>query len=282
MSNIYSRRIAAWSRGAWTPKPSGYPKSNLSFVPAMWLHCNYFFRGSLGLNRTVSNRGPPHSDWNGTQNLWTHKIRCETRRTHRTQKRARRNYIRPIWMRREAIWTIYRQHNRHHHTDTKNAGGSMNKATGGPADIPEPMRAYVTPEGGRIRLEKTNPCIGVISIPSWKYPACKGVLNEVLHNPPRSTRTTQQGDIHSYWLWFLITDVPNDALGKGYTQSQNPPPPARDVHTIGIRAPAIRNKTCIPCTISAIAQNTQSQKRGSFAETAAERAGMFNIAHNNN
>ena len=112
----------------------------------------------------------------------------------------------------------------------------MNKATGGPADIPEPMRAYVTPEGGRIRLEKTNPCIGVISIPSWKYPACKGVLNEVLHNPPRSTRTTQQGDIHSYWLWFLITDVPNDALGKGYTQSQNPPPPARDVHTIGIPA----------------------------------------------
>ena len=53
----------------------------------------------------------------------------------------------------------------------------------------------------------------------------------------------------------------------------NPQPPARDVHTIGIRGPAIRNKTCIPCTISAIAQNTQSQKRGSFSETAAERAG---------
>lgn len=98
---------------------------------------------------------------------------------------------------------------------------------------------------------------------------------------------------------------------QGYTQSQNPPPrvvnktcwlcrwilrnqvnppfaagwhtpPPRDVHTIGIRAPAIRNKTCIPCTISAIAQNTQSQKRGSFAETAAEQAEMLNISPNNN
>ena len=62
----------------------------------------------------------------------------------------------------------------------------------------------------------------------------------------------------------------------------NPQPPARDVHTIGIRGPAIRNKTCIPCTISAIAQNMQSQKRGSFSETASEQAGMFNISHNYN